>query len=83
MIEYFRHDRRWCGEHFRAPGCFHGSLGSRRDVAEKYISGQDMHHTKSDMCRPRYKYGVRGNCSYVYPFFVDSLVLTTYTLKKI
>jgi len=39
----FPHLREWCGEHFWAPSCFHGSVGNGWDVVQKYISEQDKY----------------------------------------
>ncbi|TRZ89844.1 MAG: IS200/IS605 family transposase [Methanosarcinales archaeon] len=39
----FPHLKEWCGEHFWAPSCFHGSVGNGWDVVEKYIREQDMY----------------------------------------
>lgn len=49
----FPHLTEWRGEHFWAPSCFHGYVGSGWDVVKKYIEIQDTHHAKSDMYRPR------------------------------
>ncbi|MDP2767963.1 MAG: transposase [Candidatus Methanoperedens sp.] len=38
LREEFPHLKEWCGEHLRAPSCFHGSVGNGWDVVEKYIS---------------------------------------------
>ena len=49
----FPHLKEFCDEHLWAPSCYHGSVGNGWEVVEKYISGQDTHHAKSDMFRPR------------------------------
>jgi len=43
----FPHLKEWCDEHFWAPSCFHGSVGSGWDVVKKYIETQYTHHAKS------------------------------------
>src|SRR5574341_1024045 len=47
LREEFPHLREWCGEHFWAPSCFHGSVGQGWEVVQKYIETQDTHHAKS------------------------------------
>ena len=39
----YPHLKEWCGEHFWAPSCFHGSVGNGWDVVERYISEQHTH----------------------------------------
>ncbi len=39
----FPHLVDWCGEHFWAPSCFHGSVGNGWEVVEKYIREQDSY----------------------------------------
>ena len=38
----YSHLKEWCGDHLRAPSCYHGSVGAGWYVVEKYISA---HHT--------------------------------------
>lgn len=47
LREEFPHLREWCGAHFWAPSCFHGSVGQGWEVVQKYIETQDKHHAKS------------------------------------
>src|SRR3990170_5048449 len=49
----FPHLKEFCDDHLWAPSCYHGSVGNGWDVVEKCIRGQDTHHAKSDMYRPR------------------------------
>ncbi|MCL7474877.1 MAG: IS200/IS605 family transposase [ANME-2 cluster archaeon] len=37
----FPHLKEWCGDHFWAPSCYHGSVGNGWDVVEKYISAHN------------------------------------------
>jgi hypothetical protein len=39
----FPHLKEWCGEHFWAPSCFHGSVGNGWEIVEKYIRDQDTY----------------------------------------
>lgn len=43
FFKYPPHLKEWCGEHFWAPSCFHGSVGNGWDVVEKYIRDQDIY----------------------------------------
>jgi len=36
-----------------APSCFHGSVGNGRDVVNKYIETQDVHHANNASYRLR------------------------------
>ena len=38
LRQEFRHLKDWCGDHLRAPGCYHGQGW---EVVEKYISSQN------------------------------------------
>jgi putative transposase len=58
LREEFPHLRDWCGEHLRASGCFHGSVGQRWEVVEKYIETQDKHPAKSIATGSYIKYGI-------------------------
>jgi putative transposase len=49
----FPHLKEFCDEHLWAPSCYHGSAGNGWEVVGKYISGQDTHHAKSVLYRPR------------------------------
>lgn len=45
----FPHLKESCDDHLWAPSCYHGSVGNGWEVVEKYISGQDTHHAKSEV----------------------------------
>lgn len=44
----FPHLKEWCGEHFWAPSCFHGSVGQGWEVVERYIAEQDTYEYKRE-----------------------------------
>ena len=46
----FSHLSEWCGKHFWAPSCFHGSVGNGWDVVEKYIHEQDVYEYNRENC---------------------------------
>ena len=41
----------WCGDHLRAPRCYHGSVGAGWDVVEKYISAHKTYEHNMRLIR--------------------------------